>query len=497
MMNLRYIKIILFLLLLILLPNSLLAFDLDSQVKEIRLSNGMKWLIVHRPGIPIFSGVIMLRVGGADEEEGKTGLAHMFEHMAFKGSKEIGVSNYNLEKPILKKIAKLGRKLAAERQRPNPNQKMISDLRGQMTHLELEANPYRVKNEVWSTFSLHGGVDLNAFTSKDLTGYHASMPSHQFPLWAYVNSEMIFNPVMREFYSELDVVMEERRLRYDNSPRGYMIENLILEAFPSGPYHWAPIGFQKDLAGFTMEDAEAFHKRFYVPENMVGTLVGSISPKRARMILEQFFGKARKKKAPKMKRAPNFAFKGEVRKEISYPAEPYLMMGFHKPNAPKRTDYVFDMIDGIMCEGRTGRFYKKLVQQDKVASSVRCSTSFPGVRYNNLFVIFASPNKGRTLKELEEAITRELEGLKKEIDSPELEKVRRWSLYNFTWSLEDNMHLARQLAYAETVLKNWRYITTYDKVLKTIRVREVKNVASKYFKPKNRIVVYRNKGKQK
>ncbi|MDO8493892.1 MAG: pitrilysin family protein [Deltaproteobacteria bacterium] len=421
------------------------AYDLASQVKEFHLSNGMKWLVVYRPQIPVFSGVVLARVGGVDEEVGKTGLAHMFEHMAFKGSKKIGATK---------------------------------------------------ENEIWETLTRHGGADLNAFTSKDVTGYHVSLPARHFPLWAYIFSEMVHEPVMREFKQELDVVKEERRLRYDNSAMGYTIENFNELAYPDGPYHWSPIGKQEDLAGLTEEDAYAFHKKYYVPDRLFGVIVGSVPVEKAQAELEKYFGKIPVRPSPPEPKAPTFLFSGEKRKTIHYPAEPYLMIGFHKPNAPNRDDYLFDVLYGVLCEGRTGRFYKELVLKQKVASAVSCSTTFPGSRLNNLFVIFAGPNKGVALEDLEKKIYAELETAKGGIAREEFDKVATGILHDFLWGMENNMNLAEQLVTAEALLGGWRYITNYQDVLLTISEAEVKNAAKKYFVPENRVVIYRERGER-
>lgn len=433
-------------LLLCLLPWRLLAFDeLSKQVQTITLRNGMRWLLLYRPQLPVFSGIVLARVGGADEVEGKTGLAHMFEHMAFKGSKDIGAA---------------------------------------------------IQNEVSEILTRKGAVDLNAFTSKDVTGYHASMPKNQFPLWAYITSEMIFQPALREFYQERDVVMEERRLRYDNSPQGTLMEALLTTAFPSGPYHTPPIGEFKDLQGLTVEDAEQFHRRFYLPQNMVGVLAGAIPKEQARSVLERFFGRFPSEKKEKETTLSSFSFQGEKRKEISFPAEPYLTIAFHKPNAPARDDYVFDMIDGLLCEGRTSRLYRRLVEEKKMVSQVSCSSTFPGVRFENLYVIFLSPNQGRSLKKIEEEVRGVLESVKQEVQEKELKKVLASVLYHYYWALEDNLAIAEHLAMTEALLGDWHYLVNYPKVLKTITPEEIQVVAKKYFVENNQTVVTRVRGKR-
>lgn len=470
--------------------------DLAPQVTTFRLSNGMTWLLVSRPKIPVFSGVVMVRAGGADEAPGKTGLAHIFEHMAFKGSKEIGTRDYAAELPILEQIARAGLDLSREMQKPKPDPKKIAGYRRHIEVLTREQNQYVIKNQVWELLTRNGAEGLNAFTSKDVTAYHASMPVAKFSLWARIFSEMVFDPVMREFYQERDVVLEERRLRYDNSPQGFLFEAMIKAAFPSGPYSWSPIGHAKDLVGLTMGDAEAFHKRYYVPANMTGVLVGDITPRRAKRELEKYFGKHPAVPPPAEPLFPDFAFQGEKRRTVYFPAEPYLVMAYHKPKAPSRQDYIFDMIDGLLCEGRTGRLYQRLVREERIASRVHCASGFPGSRGDNLFVVLAEPIRGNAPSVLEKSIAAEIAATAGNLKESDLEKVRQAVLYGFVWNLEDNMQLAEQLASAQAVLKNWRYVATYADVIGSITAAEVGETIRKYFVPDNRVVVYRLRGKQ-
>lgn len=473
----------------------LLASDLLTQVHPITLSNGMKWLVVYRPGLPIFSGIVVVRAGGADETPGKTGLAHMFEHMAFKGSKVIGTKDYKKEKPILDSIDQLAKELFKEHKKENPDPQKVETLRRKIQELQKEADQYSVKNAIWDLLARKGAVDLNAFTTKDVTAYHTSMPKEEFPLWARITSEMVFDPVLREFYQERDVVMEERRLRYDNSPQGFLFEELMKTAYPTGPYHLPPIGEPEDLLTLTADDAYRFHARYYVPQNIVGVLVGAISPSEANRTLEKFYGRKKGRWSPVEAEVSSFGFQGEEKKTIRFLAEPYLAIAFHKPNAPQREDYLFDVIDGLLCDGRSSRLYQEFVIEKRWASHISCAASFPGSRYENLFIILASPNRGTDLEKLEEGIFEALDRLKKEVRPEELEKVRANVLFRYYWGLEDNLNLAEQLAVTQAVIQDWRYVVKYPKVIETVTKEEVSQVAEKYFVPENRVVIYRVRGR--
>ena len=266
-------KIFLFILIsFFLLPSILFSASLREQVVEYELSNGMRWFFVVRPQTPVFSGIVMVRVGSIEEEQGKTGLAHMFEHMALKGSRQIGTHDFSKEKPFLNKINSLGRELT--RIQDDPGQKARQqEIKQQVADLTASARQYRLPNEIWEVMTQHGAAHLNAFTSKDVTAYHASMPSNGLDLWAFIFSQMVSDPVFRDFYVERDVVLEELRLSNENSPDGIMLEKLVNTAFSSGPYHWSTIGFKSDVRSLTDEDAKNFHQKNYLGKNMVGVLV--------------------------------------------------------------------------------------------------------------------------------------------------------------------------------------------------------------------------------
>ena len=422
------------------------SFDLSSKVVAYRLPNGMTWFLVPRPEVPVFSAIVMVKVGGVDEPANKTGLAHMFEHMAFKGSKTIGTKG---------------------------------------------------DNEVWSIFNRNGAGDLNAFTSKDFTAYHASMPAAKLPLWLYMNSEMILHPVMRQFYQERDVVMEERRMRYDNSPMGFLLEQFTELAFPEGPYHWSPIGDPADLKTLTEEDAYAFHQKFYQPDRMVGAIVGDFDVDAVKKEIAKYWNSGENTAISKFKiQNSNSKISGEARKTIQFDAEPFLLMGFHKPAVPQRGDYQFDIFQGLLCNGRTARLEQSLVQQKHLATQVSCSNGYPGSRMDNLFIIGAAPAKGISLATLEAAVESELGRLTRDIAPEELTKVRKQIQADFYRNLQDNGELAEQLATTQTLTGDWNYLIQYSKVIASITVSELQKAAAHYFQPTNRVVVYRERGKK-
>ena len=472
-------------------PGLIWGYDLASQVKQFTLPNGMRWLVVRRAQAPVFSGVIMVRVGGADEEVGRTGLAHMFEHMAFKGSSRLGTSNYRKELPLLEEIERVGELLTQERKKRRPDRSLVKKLSSRMEELTREADRYQVKNEIWKVMGRNGAKGLNARTSKDITAYFASMPTNRLELWARVFAEMIFDPVFREFYTERKVVAEERRTSVENDPEGALTEKILSAAFKGGPYHWSTIGFERDIQGLTIKDARAFHQRHYVPANMVGVLVGDVSLKRAKRIMRRVFGGYPAEPVPPGPDTSNQP-RGGVRERFWFNAEPELAVAYHKPTLPDPTEYVFDVILSLLCEGRTSRLQKRLVYEKRLAKDIYCSDGYPGSRLENLFLIWVEPLRPNTPRRVFKEVMAEINRLRREpVGERDLTKVRRHVTASLIMALDNNMSLAKALARFETIFGDWRLLATYPEEIAKIDAEEVMAVANRYLTPANRVVVER------
>ena len=230
-------------------------------------------------------------VGSVQEGRGVTGLAHMFEHMAFKGTPRLGTTDYEAEKKALGELEEAYLAYQEERLAVDPDQERLTSLQENFEAKQKEASQYVVKNEFGDIIEREGGVALNAFTSADVTGYFYALPSNKVELFAYLESERFLHPVFREFYEERDVVMEERRLRVDNRPVGRLLEQFKSTAFMAHPYHHPIIGYASDIQSYTMTDAEQFFRTYYVPSNMVTAIVGDVKAETLIPILETYFGR--------------------------------------------------------------------------------------------------------------------------------------------------------------------------------------------------------------
>ena len=271
------------------------AQDLASFEKRVtvsKLPNGLTVVLCRRPEAPVFSFTTWVDSGSSQDPLHMTGLAHMMEHMAFKGTDKIGTTDYAAEKSALAEVERAYAAYRAERIKPGGGDaKKVAELEAAWKDAIARADKYVVKGAFDEIVQRAGGVGLNAFTTYDETVYFYSMPVNRLELWAYLESERFTHPVMREFYKERDVVMEERRMRTDSDPTERMIEQFLAVAFDANPYHRPTIGYMSDLQYFSATDAMNFFKRYYVPSNLVVAVVGDLDPATAMPIIAKYFGR--------------------------------------------------------------------------------------------------------------------------------------------------------------------------------------------------------------
>lgn len=480
--------------------------SLAERVIEHKLANGLTVLMVERHQTPVVSINITFAVGGINEQVGQTGLAHLYEHMAFKGTRLVGTKDYDQEKPILDELARVGtelehrqREIAKKNGGPTAEeQAAVDSLQKRFTDLQAQAAQYVVGNEVALLYQRHGGVGFNASTGKDLTRYTISLPANRLPLWAAIEADRMADPVLREFYKERGVVMEERRLRNDDSPNGLLFETFTSAAFRAHGYGVPTIGWGSDILSLTPAETEAFFKTHYGPNRATIALVGDLDPKEVIALIEHTFGRIPAAPDSPARVAVEPEQRGERRVEVEFDAEPSMVIGYHKPGLGHPDDDVFDVIDAVLSDGLTSRLHRKLVREQKLAASVGSDANHPGVRDPNLFIITATPRAPHTTAEVEAAIYEELERLKREPVSPkELERVINNLDADMVRALRSNSGLASQLALYQAVADDWRYIMKSRDKIAAVTAADVQRVAARYFTKSNRtvgVLVKKSKG---
>ena len=468
------------------------AQDIASFEKKItvkKLPNGLTVVIMERPEAPVFSFYTRVDAGSAQEVQGITGLAHMFEHMAFKGTDKIGTENYGAEKVALAKVeTAYTAYLKEELKEDGRDPKKVAELEKAWQEAVEAAEEYVRINEFGKIIESEGGVGLNASTDFDETNYQCSFPQNRFELWAYLESERFLHPVMREFYKERDVVMEERRMRVDSQPQGRLLEQFLATAFVAHPYGRPTIGWPSDLRAFSATDAANFFRKYYVPANMVVAVVGDVKSATALPIIEKYFGRLPAAPVPdplRTKEPPQHALREVV---INDPSQPLYIEGYHRPDFRDPDDAVFDVMSDLLSKGRTSRLFRSLVRDKQVATDA-AGGSFPGNKYPNLFYFYARPSHDHTARDMAAPIHEEIERLKtKDVSDEELQSIKTRAKADLIRGLNDNQGLAIQLAEYQAYYGDWRELFRQLNRIDTVTKADIRRVAIKTFTADNRTV---------
>lgn len=462
----------------------------EKKVAVKKLPNGLTVVVCRRPEAPVFSFFTFVDAAAAQDKDGASGLAHMMEHEAFKGTPTIGTKNWSAEKVALEKVEKAYAAYIRERdKRIGQDPQKLKELEKAWMDARAAADKYVEPNEFSKILDENGEVGMNAFTAEDETGYFYSLPVNRLELWAYMESERLLHPVMREFYKERDVVMEERRMRTDSSPVGRLVEQFLATAFIAHPYHREPIGWMSDLQHISATEAEAFFRTYYIPANMTITVVGDVTPEQVFPVIERYFGRIPSTAKPDEHETVEPPQTAERRVILREQAQPFYLEGYHRPDYRDPDDNVYDVLSSILSDGRTSRLYRSLVRDQKIALGAAGFSGFPGDKYPQLFSFYAVATAGHTPQELGDSIHKEIDRLKNEdVTDEELKSVKTRAKASLIRSLGSNEGLAQNLATYQARYGDWRelfrQIDKIDKVSKT----DIRRVANAIFTDKNRTV---------
>jgi predicted Zn-dependent peptidase len=472
--------------------------EFNSRTTVHVLKNGWTFIIVERPVAPVFSFATQADVGAAQDPKGQTGIAHMMEHMAFKGTPNIGTTDYVKEKPAIEAMEAAYQAYeqarADARRRPgipptDAQKQKIDQLLKAFKEKEEAAAAFVKKNEFDELVTREGGVGLNAGTASDSTTYFYSLPANKFELFAYLESERFWHPVFREFYKERDVVVEERRMRTESSPIGRLVEKFTQGSFVAHPYHEPPIGQRSDLDHLSITDAQAFFDRYYAPANLVTAIVGGIKASEVIPIIDKYFDRVPPRPQPEPLRTVEPAQIAEVTLTLKDPSQPFYIEGYHKPAGTSRDEPAYDALSDILTRGNTSRMYRSLVRDKKIAVSVQGGSGFPGNKYPNLWIVYGVPARGVGNDAVRDAIRDELKKIQTdEVTDEELQRFKTRAKADLLRSLNSNSGLAEQLVVYQTLFGDWKemfqYLDRVDKVSKA----DIKRVAADLFKDNNRTV---------
>jgi len=454
------------------------------------LPNGLTLILSERHEAPVFSFYTEVNAGSANDPQGESGLAHMFEHIAFKGTDEIGTTDYAAEKVALAKVETAYAAYDAELRKPvGQDAKKLAALKQTFDDAVEAAQKYVIPNQFSEIAESNGAVGLNASTAEDSTQYFWSMPSNRLELWAYLESSRIAHPVAREFYKERDVVNEERRMRIDSSPQGRLVEEFLAAAYMAHHYGVPGVGWESDITQVSATEAAAFHKEYYVPSNIIVAVVGDIDPKTDLPMLEKYFGRIPAGPKPEPMTTVEPPQRSERTVVLHEATQPIYLEGYHRPDYRDPDDAVYSAITDIFSNGRTSRLYKSLVRDQRIAIEAEGFSGFPGVKYPGLFAFFAVPTSGHTAAEMEPAIHKELDRLKTEdVSDAELERFKARARAGLLQTFGDNDSLASELADYQTRFGDWREIFKELQQIDAVTKADIRRVAQKTFVDSNRTV---------
>ena len=461
-------------------------FEKTTTVKV--LPNGLTLIICERHEAPVFSYTTFIDAGDVNDPSGESGLAHMFEHLAFKGTTQIGTKDWAAEKVALQKVEAANNAYEAEYRNPyGANQAKLKELQQAFLKAQAEAEKYVIPNQFSEVAEANGAHGLNAETGLDDTQYFWSMPENRLELWAWLESSRLADTVPREFYKERSVVLEERRMRVDSNPIGRLVEQFLATAYVAQNYGRSSIGWPSEVSQITATEAMAFHKKYYAGGNVVVAVVGDVDTRTALPMLEKYFGRVPagpKPEAMTTVEPRQFAEKSVVIREQT---QPFYIEGYHRPNYRDPDDAVYDAISDIMSNGRVSRLYRSLVEKQQIAASAAGFSPFPGEKYPSLFAFYAVPLPGHTPAEMRDAIHKEIEKLKTtDVTDAELEMFKTRARADLLRGLDDNQGLAGALAEYQTRYGDWRELFLQLNKIDKVTKADIRRVANEVFVASNR-----------
>ena len=471
------------------------------RVEELTLSNGMRFLLYEQHDSPTVAAGWTAHVGSVNERPGLTGISHFFEHMMFKGTKTIGTRDAAKDLELIEKQERLRDEMRAEMElmRGRLRRGEIEDLASpeswtdryreldkQFDALVQEQRAITVKDQLDQIYTANGGEFLNAFTSEDQTAYFVRVPKNRLELWAWLESDRLLDPVFREFYSERDVVHEERRMSVESTPLGKFDEEFNATFWDASPYKWPVVGWASDIPTYSLQQAKDYFATYYAPNNLTGILAGDFSPAEVKPLLERYFGRIpRGKQDPPPVVTMEPAQLGEKRYNASAETSPTVRIWWKTAPLVHRDTPALDLLSDVL-SGRTGRLYKGLVLGRQVANSAEAGID--PRKYAGLFEVECVVKDGRESAAVESAVYEEIAKLQEEeVPAEELQKVKNAYKANSYRRLSSPFAVFMQLVRYDGTA-DWALINRAPELADAVTAADLKRVARRYLTAENRTV---------
>lgn len=467
-----------------------LAERLGTVTTAFTLSNGMDVIVVERYDAPTFAYFLHANVGASDER-GSTGLAHLLEHVAFKGTTTIGATHLEAELEMMRAVDDAHDALLDERARGRwADSTRVAGLQQRFDSLRTAARSFGDGEAFKRLLRRHGAVDINATTSADATRYFYRMPVNMLELCFALESDRFLNPVLREFYLERDVVLEERMMRVDDRPSGRLLEELRAAAFRAHRYGHPSIGHASDLQSMTRREAEVFFQTHYTGPNLTLVLVGALDPDHVRPLAETYFGRLSSRPAPHPSRTVEPVQSGERRVAVEDNGPPLLAAGYHTGDLSPQDAAALSVLIEILNAPGTGVLFQRLGTTGLVEDA-HGFAGYPGVRHPGLVVFQVAPLPGIPLHQVEAALYDALDAVGTTgVDDEDVQRARIRLRTRFLGELDSDLGLARHLAFAHAVSGRWQTLFDELAAVDAVTASDVRRVAASLFRPTNRTVAF-------
>ncbi len=450
----------------------------ELPVHRIELANGLRVVLLPRATSPTVSFVMRFDVGAIHEADGQTGIAHVLEHMLFKGTESIGTTDIDEERRLFAQIDAVHDSLLTAREALDPTTASRHAMR--ISELEDSARTFVIPNEYDRILSEAGAQGLNATTTHEATTYFVALPANRTELFFALEADRMSHPVFREFYSELDVVMEERRLRVETSPGGTLYERHLAEVFTHHPYGRPVVGTMEDLQSLSRPAVADFYRRHYTPDRAVLAVVGDFNVDQVDGWVRQYLGPIPPGSIPNEEITEEPAQLGERRLEVDFDAEPLLRIGWRVPSTLHPDAPALAVLGSLLTGGRTSRLHQRLVTKERAVTAV-FAQSGPGSRYPGVFQIDATPTAGSDPRDIERAIYEEISRIVADgVSEEEVQRIRNQVVAGRIRRLESDLGLAFQLAESEVLFGDWRETFSTAALFEAVTVEDVRRVAEEY-----------------
>ncbi len=472
------------------------AFDfskLEDSVTEFSLDNGLKFIVMERHDAPVVSLITWADVGACQDPLEYTGIAHMLEHMAFKGTKTLGATDIDAELEAMDAEDVAWEAYNTERKKgPLADPDRVEELKAKFDAAVTVAEEFGSLNVINGLLEKHGGVAINAGTSKDYTAYQVELPSNKLELWMAIESDRFTNPVFRTMYTEREVIAEERKQVLEDNPIMRALTSLQSTAFEAHPYQVPVIGHMSDIRNYSRQAVQAHFDKYYGPTNLVIAIVGDVDPKHVKKLAEKYFADLKHRPKPPPLATIEPEQQGEKRAYLQDPAQPLFLAAYHVPGVTHPDWPAVDAIMDYLGGGRSAPLYERLVKDEQLAADVGMQW-WPGNKYPCLAIVYAMLTPGSENSALEEVTLAEFDRLREDLlPSEEVEKIKARAKAGYINGLTNNLGMADALARYQTYFGDWREVLRELDRINALTPEDIQRVAREYFVETNRTIVHLN-----